>query len=108
MQNEEKKYDLIKFEDGEFSLDVRVEPNEDTVWLSQKQLCALFESSKANISEHINHILEDNELDNSVVRNFRTTATDGKTYVVKCYNLDMIINVACLKQIYEKAYHTSI
>ena len=93
MQNEEKKYDLIKFEDGEFSLDVKVSPEEDTVWLSQKQICSLFESSKANISEHINHILAENELDDSVVRNFRTTASDGKTYTVKCYNLDMIIAI---------------
>ena len=72
---------------------MKIEPEEDKVWLSQKQICSLFESSKANISEHINHILAENELDDSVVRNFRTTASDEKTYNVKCYNLDMIIAI---------------
>ena len=54
----------------------------------------LFQSSKANISEHISHIFEEGELDeNSVVRNFRTTAQDGKNYNTKHYNLDVIISV---------------
>jgi len=57
---------------------------DETVWLTQTQLVELFESSKANISEHIKHIFKEKELDqNSVVRNFRTTASDGKSYNVK-------------------------
>ena len=56
----------------------------ETVWLTQAQLIELFESSKANISEHIKHIFKEKELDqNSVVRKFRTTASDGKSYNVK-------------------------
>ena len=54
----------------------------------------LFQSSKSNISEHIKHIFEEGELNkDEVVRNFRTTATDGKTYNVAYYNLDIIISV---------------
>jgi len=52
------------------------------------------QSSKANISEHIKHVFADGELvENSVVRNFRTTAKDGKSYRTKHYNLDVIISV---------------
>ena len=94
MINEEKKYELIKFMDGEFSLDVNVSPSEDTVWLTQRQISELFDSSKSNVSEHIKHILETNELDSfSVVRKIRTTAKDGKKYLYDYYNLDMIIAI---------------
>ncbi|MBR2107337.1 MAG: virulence RhuM family protein, partial [Treponema sp.] len=58
------------------------------------QLVELYQTSKSNISEHIKHIFEEGELDEkSVVRNFRTTASDGKTYNTKFYNLDMIISL---------------
>ena len=55
----------------------------------------LFQSSKANISEHISNIFADGELveDSKVVRNFRITATDDKKYNIKHYNLDVIISV---------------
>ena len=60
----------------------------------QQQLTELYQCSKSNISEHIKHIFEEGELDNdSVVRKFRTTADDGKTYNVTYYNLDMIISL---------------
>jgi hypothetical protein len=55
---------------------------------------SFFQKSKANISEHIKHIFEEGELnEKSVVRNFRTTATDEKSYDVRYYNLDVIISV---------------
>ena len=60
---EEKKYELIKFNDGDFSLDVKVSPREDTVWLSQKQIATLFDSSIDNISLHINNIYKEQELE---------------------------------------------
>ena len=67
---------------------------DDTVWLTQAQLCELYQTSKSNVSEHIKHIFEEGELDqSSVVRKFRTTGTDGKTYNVIHYNLDMIISL---------------
>ena len=79
-------------DDGLAKIDVRLEG--DTVWLSQAQLCTLYHTSKSNLSEHIKHILGEGELEeDSVVRYFRTTAADGKTYSVAHYNLDMIIAV---------------
>ena len=53
---------------------------EDTLWLTQAQMCELYQTSKSNVSEHIKHIFEEGELqEDSVVRKFRTTATDGKS-----------------------------
>ncbi|MDE6583794.1 MAG: virulence RhuM family protein, partial [Anaeroplasmataceae bacterium] len=93
MLNEEKQYDLIKFEDGEFSLDVNVSPTEDTVWLTQKQMSLLFNVDRTRITRHINAILATNELPKSVCAENAHTALDGKTYKVKYYNLAMIISV---------------
>lgn len=57
-------------------------------------MCELFQKSKATISEHIKNIFEKEELnESSVVRNFRTTASDGKNYNTNFYNLDVIISV---------------
>lgn len=65
---------------------------EDTLWLTQAQMCELYQTSKSNVSEYIKHIFEEGELqEDSVVRKFRTTATDGKSYMTTFYNLDMII-----------------
>jgi hypothetical protein len=76
--------------DGKTKIDVKLE--EDTLWLTQGQMCELYQTSKSNVSEHIKHIFEEGELSkDSVVRKFRTTATDGKDYMVSFYNLDMII-----------------
>ena len=83
---------IYQTNDGRTRIDVKME--EDTVWLTQAQLTELYQTSKSNISEHIKHIFEEGELDEiSVVRNFRTTATDGKSYNVIHYNLDMIISL---------------
>lgn len=83
---------IYQTDDGQTKIDVRFE--DETVWLTQAQLVDLYQSSKANISEHIKHIFEEGELDeDSVVRNFRTTAADGKSYNTKFYNLDMIISL---------------
>jgi hypothetical protein len=73
---------LYRSEDGRTKLDVRLE--NDTVWLSQRQLTELFGKAKGTISEHIKHIFEDGELiEDSVVRLFRTTASDGKVYALR-------------------------
>jgi hypothetical protein len=83
---------MYRSEDGVIKIDVRME--DETVWLSQAQMVELFQSSKPNISEHIKNIFVEGELiEGSVVRNFRTTAADGKGYNVKHYNLDVIISV---------------
>jgi len=83
---------MYRSEDGVIKIDVRME--DETVWLSQAQMVELFQSSKPNISEHIKNIFVEGDLiEGSVVRNFRTTAADGKGYNVKHYNLDVIISV---------------
>ena len=79
-------------DNGKPQVDVRFQ--DETVWLTQAQLVELYQSSKANVSEHIKNIFDEGELDkNSVVRKFRTTASDSKNYEVNYYNLDMIISL---------------
>ena len=66
----------------------------DTVWLSLEQMSELFQRDKSTISRHIRNVFDEGELDrNSVVAKFATTASDGKTYNVDYYNLDVIISV---------------
>ena len=68
--------------------------DEDTVWLSLDQMAELFQRDKSTISRHIKNIFEEGELQrNSVVAKFATTASDGKTYQVDHYNLDVIISI---------------
>lgn len=91
---EENSGDIIIYqtEDGQTKIDVKFE--DENVWLNQEQLVELYDTSKSNVSEHIKRIFEEEELDEiSVVRKFRTTASDGKSYNVKYYNLDMIISL---------------
>ncbi|HKK81751.1 MAG TPA: virulence RhuM family protein [Prolixibacteraceae bacterium] len=83
---------IYQSQDGNIKVDVQF--LDETVWLTQAQLCDLFQKSKATISEHIKNIFSEGELnESSVVRNFRTTATDGKSYATNYYNLDVIISV---------------
>lgn len=83
---------IYQTEDGLTKINVKMQ--DETVWLTQQQLAELYQSSKSNVSEHIKHIFEEGELDEeSVVRKFRTTASDGKNYSVIHYNLDMIISL---------------
>jgi len=92
MNSKDTEMIMYRSEDGTIKIDVRME--NETVWLSQAQMVELFQSSKANISEHIKNIFAEGELtEDLVVRNFRTTAIDGKNYNVKHYNLDVIISV---------------
>ena len=94
MNNEEKKYNLIKFEDGEVVLDVKISPNEDTLWLTQEQIALLFGKAKSTINEHIRNILK-NELDETqVMRKFgKTELSSITTKPVYYYNLDMILAI---------------
>ena len=87
----DKKCELIKFEDGDFSLNVNVSPKEDTVWLNKQELSMLFDRDRTVISRHIKNIFSEHELnEKSVCANFALTASDGKIYDVKYYNLDII------------------
>lgn len=83
---------IYKTEDGVTKIDVRLE--NETVWLSLDQIAELFQRDKSTISRHIKNVFEEGELQkDAVVANFATTATDGKTYQVDHYNLDVIISV---------------
>jgi len=83
---------IYQSEDGQTKVEVRMEG--ETVWLTLNQLAELFQRDKSAISRHIKNVFESGELQpGSVVANFATTATDGKTYQVDYYNLDMIISV---------------
>ncbi len=84
------KKKIVLFENQEVKLEVNMK--DETVWLSLEQMAKLFDRDKSVISRHIKNALEE-ELDNSVIANFATTAKDGKTYQVDYYNLDMIISV---------------
>lgn len=75
-------------------LEVSVSEDRNTVWLSLDQMAELFSRDKSTISRHIRNLFNEGELDkNSVVAKFATTASDGKTYQVDYFNLDVIISV---------------
>lgn len=83
---------LYQSDDGQLKIQVRLE--NETVWLTQADMVELFQTTKQNISLHIKNIFEEGELDeNSVVKEYLTTAPDGKNYRTKHYNLDVIISV---------------
>jgi hypothetical protein len=84
---------LYQTEDGQTSISVRLE--NETVWLSQLAMAELLQTSKQNISLHLQNIFTEGELEaDRVVRDYLTTAADGKTYTTRHYNLEAIIAVA--------------
>ena len=94
MNNQEKKYELIKFEDGEFSLDVNVSPDEETVWLSANEIALLFNRDPKTIRKHINNVFEENEVDiNSNTQKMRIAGVDQR---VVFYSLNVIIYYSLL------------
>lgn len=83
---------IYRNQSGEVKLDVRFDG--DTVWLTQTQMAELFQKDRRTITEHIGNVFKEGELlENSVCRKFQHTASDGKTYNVNFYNLDVIISV---------------
>ena len=83
---------IILYQDDNEITRVSVRFADEDVWLTQNQLMEIYQTSKSNVSEHLSNIFADGELvKDSVVRNFRTTATDGKNYNVAHYNLDVVI-----------------
>ena len=93
--NENNQIIIYQTEDGQTQVDVRME--NETVWLTQAQMAELFKSSRTNIVEHIQHIYDEEELDEiSTCRKFRQVRQEGKRMVTRempMYNLDMIISV---------------
>ena len=87
-----KQLNIVKYQTKE--LDVLIDYEKETVWLTTDQIAILFEKSKQNISKHINNIFKNNEANElSVVNYYLTTATDGKTYNIKHYNLEIVVLV---------------
>ena len=90
------KFELVKFTDNNFEINVRADIDNDTVWLTQKEMALLFEVSIDNISLHIKNILRENELDISSIEESSVVQIEGNRKVnrrIKIYNLDMIISV---------------
>lgn len=85
---------IVIFEDADKAVEVRLDKDQETVWLSLQQLAELFGRDKSVISRHLKNIFRDAELDReAVVAKSATTAADGKTYQVEYFNLDAIISV---------------
>jgi hypothetical protein len=94
MSDETPRTEIILYntEDGKTRVEVKME--NETVWLTQGQMAELFQSSVPNVSMHLRNIFSEGELEEgSVVKEFLTTAADGKNYRTKFYNLDAIISV---------------
>ena len=89
---EEKQIIIYQSNDGKSQ--VSLYAKDGNIWLSQKQISELFDTSKQNIGQHIAAILQEGELqENSVVKNYFTTASDGKNYNVAFYSLEMILAI---------------
>lgn len=92
MSSKDNQIIMYQTEDGKMKIDVRLE--DETVWLTQQQMAELFQTTKQNISLHINNCFKEGELKQAaVVKEYLTTAHDGKKYKTKYYNLDVIISV---------------
>ncbi len=89
---EEKNIIIYNTQDGKTSVSLLTK--DGTVWMNQNQLAELFDTSIPNISTHISNILKEKELsENSVIKDYLTTASDGKNYTVTFYSLDMILAI---------------
>ena len=92
-----KNFEIVKFDNGDFELDVNVSPREDTVWLSLKELCTLYGRDKSVISRHINNIFKEKELDRgSTVAKNAHVQFEGNRKIkreIEFFNLDVIISL---------------
>ena len=94
MNQKNHSSDIIIYNTKDGKTSVSLLTKDGTVWMNQNQLAELFDTSKQNIGQHIASILEDKELsENSVVKNYFTTAADGKEYNVTFYSLEMILAI---------------
>jgi hypothetical protein len=94
LHNNEEQSNFIIYHSKDGKINVALMTNDGNVWLSQKQIATLFATSVPNINLHISNILKEGELDgNSVIKQYLTTASDGKEYNVTYYSLQMIIAI---------------
>ena len=92
IRNSTAEFLIFTAQSGEQSIEARYE--DETIWLTQKLMAELFAVDVRTVSEHLKNIFQSHELlEDSVVRKFRNTATDGKRYLTRFYNLDAIISV---------------
>ena len=92
----EKMNDIIAYSNGEITIDVNFDYENETIWLTQNQISELFQVDKSRVSRHIKNILDDGELDNSTVAENATVQFEGDKEVkrfIRYYNLDMIISI---------------
>lgn len=88
------KSQVILYTDENGKVELSTDAGRDTLWATMDQIAKLFQVSKSNISMHLKNIFKSRELkENSVVKDFLTTAKDSKQYLVRFYNLDVIIAV---------------
>lgn len=87
------KFDLVKFTDNDFELDVRADSENETVWLTLDEMGQLFKRDRSVIGKHVKNVLNEECKGKSVWAKFARTGNDGKTYDVDHYNLDVIISV---------------
>ena len=92
--------EIVIFTDGDVNIEVQINPEEETVWLTQKQMGELFGVKQATLSEHINNIIMSRELDETSI-GFSDKSTGGRK--PKIYNLDMILSVGCISIIGRKS-----
>ena len=94
MNTQDKNNQIIIYNTADGEIKIEVKMKDETVWLSQKQMAELFDKDVRTVNEHIKNVFSEGELaENSVIRKFRTTASDGKMYDTNYYNLDVIISV---------------
>ena len=94
MKEETRKGEIIIYRTPDKEVEVKVALDDETVWLSQKQMSALFQKNVRTINEHVQNIFKEKELRrSSAIRKFRITANDGKSYETYLYNLDVVISV---------------
>ena len=95
--NKTNNYDIVKFIDGEFELEVNVSPEEETIWLTQEQIALLFNVQIPAVNKHIKNIILSNELEEaSTISKMETVRNEGNRIVkriINIYNLDMIISI---------------
>ena len=93
-EKEIKKGEVIIYQSADKKVNIDVSLDQDTVWLTQKQMAELFGKSVKTVNVHIKNIFKERELaDSSVIRKSRITASDGKQYEIQLYTLDVIISV---------------
>ncbi len=93
MKTDENNTDIIIYNNGEVSLDVRISPLEETVWLNQNQIAELFETTQPNVSMHIQNIIKEEEVLGTIYKDFLYMGNNGQEYSITLYNLDIILAV---------------